>query len=159
MFCPECGSENDADKKYCRNCGQALAAVRLALGGQVDAAITMSHGEARLRTHRIRLGIGIFFILVGLATIFTGGRIGFSNIQSAALVLILMTLFFIHVSRKSHRVARALDRGDQTPGLDHADSDPASIKAANPTVLKQAPNGSVTDQETIKLNRPERLNR
>ncbi len=157
MFCPECGSENDRDKKFCRSCGQPLAAVRLALDGRVQAAIKMSEGEQRLTPHRIRIGIAVFLILVGLATIFTGGRIGFSNVQSAALVLILMMIFFIFTSLKAHRIARALDVEDQAPGLDRADSDPVSIRAGNPAVLKQAPESSVTDQETIRLHRPDRL--
>src|SRR5262245_40931853 len=159
MFCPACGSDNDGDKKYCRSCGQPLSAVRLALDGRVDAAIKMSEGERRLKPHRVRVGLGIFLILVGLFTIFTGGAVGFSNVQSAAVVLILMMVFFIYISRKSHRIARALDADDQTLRLDRSDSDPAAIRAGNPGVLKPAPDGSVTDQETIKLKRPESLNR
>ena len=157
MFCPQCGSDNDADKKYCRSCGQSLAAVRLALEGRVEAAMKMSEGEQRLTPHRIRMGLAVFLIAVALATIFSGGRIGFSNIQSAALVLILMMIFFIFTSRKAHRIARALDVEDQTPGLNRADSDPVSIRAANPAALKQAPDSSVTDQETIRLHRPNHL--
>lgn len=159
MFCPQCGSDNDADKKYCRSCGQPLAAVRLALDGRIDAAIKLSDGEQRLKTYRVRVGLAIFLILVGLLTIFTSGEVGFVKVQSAALVLILMMVFFIQVSRKSHRIARALDSEDRTPGLDGSDSDAASIRATNPAVLKQAPNSSVTDRETIKLNRPESLNK
>ena len=90
MFCPQCGSDNDADKKFCRSCGQSLAAVRLALDGRVEAAIKMSEGEQRLTPHRIRMGLAVFLIAVALATIFSSGRIGFSNVQSAALVLILI---------------------------------------------------------------------
>jgi hypothetical protein len=157
MFCPQCGSDNDADKKYCRSCGQPLAAVRLALAGHVDAAIKVSAGEQRLKPHRIRMGIAVFLIAVALATIFTGGRIGFSNVQSAALVLILMMVFFILTSLKAHRIARALDVENQTPGLNRADSDPVSIRAADPVALKQAPGSSVTDHETIKLHQPNSL--
>jgi uncharacterized membrane protein YvbJ len=157
MFCPQCGSDNDADKKYCRSCGQHLAAVRLALDGRVEAAIKMSEGEQRLKFHRIRTGIAVFLIAVALATIFTGGRIGFSNVQSAALVLILMMVFFIFTSRKAHRIARALDVDDQTPGLNRADSDPTAITAANTGALKQMPGSSVTDQETIRLHRQNHL--
>ena len=158
MFCPQCGSENDQDKKFCSSCGQSLAAVQLALEGRVDAAIRMSEDERRPTAYRVRVGIGIFLILVGVVTIATGGRIGFSNIQSAALMLILMMVFFIQISRKSHRIARALDSQDQTPGLDRIDSNVASIRGASSLALKQAPKTSVTDQETIKLNRPEHLN-
>jgi len=157
MFCPKCGSDNDADKKYCRSCGQPLAAVRLALDGRVEAAIKMSESEQRPTPHRIRIGLAIFLIAVALATIFTGGRIGFSNVQSAALVLILMMVFFVFISRKAHRIARALEVEDQTPGLNRADSDPVSIRAANPGALKRAPDNSVTDQETIRLHRPNGL--
>ena len=159
MFCPQCGSENNADKKFCRSCGQPLSSVRLALDGRVDAAIKMSEGEQRLTPYRIRIGVGVFLIVVGILTIFTGGRIGFSNIQSASLILILMMVFFIYVSRKSHSIARALDSEDQSQGLDRTDAEVASIKTGNPSVLKQAPNSSVTDHETIKLNRPEQLNK
>ena len=157
MFCPQCGSDNDADKKYCRSCGQPLAAVRLALDGRVDAAIKLSEGEQRLKPHRIRMGIAVFLIAVALATIFSGGRIGFSNVQSAALVLILMMIFFILTSLKAHRIARALAVEDQTTGSNRAESDPVSIRAANPVALKQPPDSSVTDQETIRLHRPNRL--
>jgi hypothetical protein len=157
MFCPQCGSDNDADKKYCRSCGQPLTAVRLALDGNVDAAIKMSEGEQRPKLHRIRMGIAVFLIAVALATIFSSGRIGFSNVQSAALVLILMMVFFILTSLKAHRIARALDGESQTPGLNRADPDPVSIRAADPVALKQAPDSSVTDQETIRLHRSNRL--
>ena len=159
MFCPQCGSENDRDKKYCRSCGQPLSAVRLALDGRVDAAIRMSEGEQRPTPYRVRVGIGVFLILVCVVTIFTGGRIGFSNIQSAALIMIMMMVFFIQISRKSHRIARALDSEDRTPGLDRIDSDVASIRGTNPARLKQAPNTSVTEHETIKLSRPDHLNK
>src|SRR5262245_41425543 len=157
MFCPECATENDADKRFCRNCGQELSAVRLALDGRVQAAIKMSEGERRQTPHRIRVGLAIFFMAVGVLTIVTGGRIGFSNIQSAAFILILMMVFFIYTSRKAHRIARALDVADQTPGLNRADSDPVSIRGGDPSVLKSVPASSVTDQETIKLHRPDHL--
>lgn len=156
MFCPQCGADNDVDKRYCRNCGQGLSAVRLALDGRVEAAIKMSEGERRQMPHRIRVGLAVFLMVVGVATIVSGGRIGFSNLQSAALILILMMVFFIYTSRKAHHIARALNVEDQTPGLNRTDSDPISIGTGNQPVLQQAPDGSVTDQETFKLRRPDR---
>ena len=156
MFCPECGSDNSEDKRYCRKCGLSLSAVQLALDGRLETAIKISAGEERLKSYRIRVGIGAFLIVVGLLTIFTGGRFGFSNVQSAALVLILMMIFFVQLSRKTHRIARALDIHEQTTGLDRSDANARSIRAANTAALRQAPDGSVTDRETIKLDRPQR---
>jgi hypothetical protein len=95
-------------------------------------------------------------MVVGVATIVSGGRIGFSNLQSAALILILMMVFLIYTSRKAHHIARALNVEDQTPGLNRTDSDPISIGTGNQPVLQQAPDGSVTDQQTLKLRRPDR---
>ena len=158
MFCPQCGSENDVNKRYCRSCGQELSAVRLALDGRVEAAIKMSEGERRQTPHRIRVGLAIFLIAIGVATIISGGSIGFSNIQSAALVLILMMVFFIYTSRKAHRIARTLDVEDQKPELNRTDSDPLSIGTGNQTTRKHAPDSSVTDQETLKLRRPDHFN-
>ena len=155
MFCPQCGSENDVDKRYCRSCGQELSAVRLALDGRVEAAIKMSEGERRPTPHRIRVGLAIFAMAIGIATIISGGSIGFSNIQSAAVVLILMMVFFIYTSRKTHRIARALDVEPQTPELKRTDSGPVSMATGNQTALKPAPDGSVTDQETLKLRTPD----
>jgi hypothetical protein len=44
MFCPRCATENGLEQGYCRQCGQALADVRLALDGRSTEALE------RLRT-------------------------------------------------------------------------------------------------------------
>lgn len=132
--------------------------MRLALDGRVEAAVKMSEGERRSTPHRIRVGLAIFVMAIAIATIISGGSIGFSNIQSAAVVLILMMVFFIYTSRKAHRIARALDVEAQGPEQNRTDAGPVSIATGNQTALKPAPDSSVTDQETLKLRTPDHFN-
>ena len=143
MFCPECGCDNDAQKNYCRKCGQPLAAVRLAMEGRVDEAAKSIDGEQRVGTYRIRTGLGIFLILVAISTIFTAGKFGFSNVQSASMVLILIVLWFLALGRKSHHIARLLN-------------DPSNDVLPNPSndtpTLTAGPSrASITEQDTLRL--------
>ena len=142
MFCPKCATENDVDKSYCRKCGQSLAAVRLALDGRIDEAIKIVEGDKRLSGYRFRIGIAILVILVAITTILTGFKIGFANIQSAALVLILVAIFLLHLSRNHHRVARLLDT-----------SSPSEQNQLREGAV--AP-GSITEQSTLELKRNDR---
>ena len=134
MFCPRCGTENDSELSYCRSCGQALASVRLALEGRVDQAITTLRNEQRVSVHRVRLAVSALLILAALATLLTGGRFGFANVGSAAILLIISLLFFVHLATKSRRVARLLNP-----------------EAESRNLLTNTP-ASVTEATTLKLN-------
>ena len=141
VFCPACGADNEVDKRYCRKCGQSLVAVRLALDGRVDEVIKTVAGAEKLARYRLLIGIAGFFVLVAILTILTGGKFGFSNIHSAALILILITVFCTYLVRKSHRVARLLDAEDQSvTTLRGAASAPEIIAGA-----------SITEQSTREL--------
>jgi hypothetical protein len=39
MFCPACASQNEVEQGYCRQCGQALSGVRLALEGNAEESL------------------------------------------------------------------------------------------------------------------------
>ena len=108
MFCPRCGTDNNPELRYCRNCGQALSSVLLALEGRVDQAITTLRSEQKLSVHRVRIVVSIFLILTALATLFTGGWIGFANIASVAVLLIITLIFFLQLALRARRVARLL---------------------------------------------------
>ena len=152
MFCPKCAAENDVDKGYCRQCGQPLAAVRLALEGRIDEAIKTVEGDRKLTGYRFRIGIAGLVILASILTILTGFQIGFANIQSASAVLILVALFLWHLSQKYHRVARLLDPEDQslTPKLT------SSAREENQLRVGAVAPDSITEQSTLELKRGDR---
>jgi uncharacterized membrane protein YvbJ len=154
MFCPGCGSENDAEKKYCRQCGKPLSAVRVALDGRIDEAIKVVKGEEGNFRYRLRIALAVFLILVSIATIFSGGWLGFSNLQSAAVILIIILLLFLQSARKSHRVARLLNTQTQAVDLGLSQTDAGSPLNPSPSAASVATSdASVTEQDTFRLHR------
>lgn len=149
MFCPRCGTENDSELSYCRTCGQPLSSVRLALEGNVDQAITTLRNEQRISVYRIRLAASTLLILTALATLFSGGRFGFANVGSAAILLIIVVAFFLHLALKSRRVARLLS--PEAESKDLATSLPEARTNALHAAAHQAPM-SLTERTTLKLN-------
>ena len=149
MFCPRCGTENDSELSYCRSCGQALSAVRLALEGRVDQAITTLRNEQKVSVYRVRLAVSALLILAALGTLFTGGVVGFANVGSAAVLLIITLIFFIQLALKSRRVARLLnpepERSPAATSLSEARTN------ALPAPVHQTP-VSVAESTTLKLN-------
>ena len=157
MFCPQCGSENNLEK-YCRQCGLPLATVRLAVDGHVAEAGRAINGDKKLWGYRLRVGIASLLILIGIVTILTGGKSGFSNIQSAALILIIMMVLFIQLSRKSYRVARLLDVEDQSADLNLTGSARGQLrKGANRPSDTNLPPDSITEQSTLELKTGDRI--
>jgi|GEM_PF-1264742 len=157
MFCPKCAAENVVEKSYCRQCGQPLAAVRLALEGRIDEAIKTVAGDKTLSGYRFRIGVAGLVILTAILTILTGVSIGFANIQSAAVVLILVTIFFLHLSRNYHRVARLLDTGEQSPNLTSSPAGQRQLRevAGEVSAAGIVGPGSITEQSTLELRREE----
>lgn len=41
MYCPQCAVQNESGQQYCRNCGQQLSTVLLALEGRIDQALSL----------------------------------------------------------------------------------------------------------------------
>ncbi|HEX6729608.1 MAG TPA: zinc ribbon domain-containing protein [Pyrinomonadaceae bacterium] len=156
MYCPKCGIENNLDQKYCRGCGQSLTPVRLALEGGVDEAITVLRREQSLTRHRVRMVISSLLILIAIATIFSAGRFGISNVQSGAVILIITLILFMLLARKTRRAARALDLENSGDLLRDSGAPNATLNEASTRSLGSAesqPARSVTEESTLELKR------
>lgn len=141
MFCPHCGSENKLEK-YCRQCGLSLTAVRLALDGRIDEARKICDSDKKLWPFRIRIAIASLLVIIALATIVTGGKIGFSNLQSAGLIFIITVILLMLRWRKSYRVAQLLDAEDRL-----------QVGTTKPGYNDVIVPGSITEQATLELKR------
>jgi uncharacterized protein YacL len=163
MFCPRCGTQNELKQGYCRQCGQALSAVQLAVEGSADQSLE------KLKASREWINAGsatlVVFTLIGLVLAiigFTSNNLTFSNI---ALINLLMGLaiglpliFAGQVSLK--RAARFLSKSqtetdhsalDQTQGPDKLLT--SGLNAAMHGVQVQ---DSVTEHTTRNLKESER---
>ena len=154
MFCPACGSENEMEKSYCRRCGRSLVAVRLALDGRVDQAIKIATKDQSKFRYVVRMALSVFLILVAIATIFSKGWFGFSNLQSAAVILIIMLLVLMQNVQHSRGIARLLNPGtpispQPLPQTDEGALNPPPKQVNAPVI---APNPSITEQDTLRLD-------
>jgi len=113
----------------------------------VDHALTTLRSEQKVWVYRVRLALGIILILTALATLFTGGRIGFANVGSAAILLIITVLFFLQLALKSRRVARLLNPEAEPTGL----ASSLTEARTNALPVHNAP-VSIAERTTLKLN-------
>lgn len=156
MFCPRCSIENGSEESYCRQCGQALTDVRLALQGAPTESLT----KLRSGSHLLNGGIAtvtIFMIIAVLITLLgvTQGHpvlitIGMLN----ALLGAVVGLPLILLGKLSVRQALRLLSGEVSA---RAFDSQRQIKSSNAgpdsTTNRLSPPGSVTDRTTLDLRR------
>jgi hypothetical protein len=157
MFCPRCGSENRLEQKYCRQCGMALAAVRLSLEGRVDDAIAeLKQIGDRLAGGAVTLGI---FALISLVT----GYLWYWNGAANLLIGLLIAGPLIYRGlRHLERVVRLLNPEESREQSEKAFQEhPAGIVAPLPAVPDTDPleisttqPDAVTEQTTLRLKPP-----
>jgi hypothetical protein len=160
MYCPKCGIENNLDQKYCRGCGQSLTSVRLALEGRVDEAINVLRKEQGLTRYRLRMVISSLLILIAIATIFTAGQFGISNVQSGAAILIITLILFLQLALKTRRAARALDLEKPSSLLAESGApNVPSLESSSTQRLESQTHSSVTEQSTLELKPKDSIRR
>jgi hypothetical protein len=62
MYCPQCAAQNESGQQYCRNCGQQLGTVLLALEGRIDQALS-EYKSGTERLGRSLVPVTFFFIV------------------------------------------------------------------------------------------------
>ena len=158
MFCPSCATENQPEQKYCRRCGQPLAAVHLALEGRVDEAIkTLRIGEKAPRVKFVLLAAAL--LLLSITTIHalrTGAPLAFLLMPAWGLLLGLL----IGLSKRAfrlRRVKRLLNAGVEFKSLTaNVAANRDLALASNSSAPKEPVPVSVTENTTLDLRSPEK---
>ena len=159
MFCPQCGTQNDARQSYCRQCGQPLSTVRLALEGSADEALAkFKKGSDSVAGGLVTIGI---FLINAIIAFLIGG------VWPAAIAIVLGLLIALPIiiagTVRLQRAERLLaDRNKSDgPSLGPSGRRHASLPTA-PTTDPLGSNlslpDSVTEHTTFELHptRPKR---
>ena len=154
MFCPQCGTQNELKQGYCRQCGQSLATVRIALAGRGDEVIR----DAQRAERALARGLGTSgtFILVGvlIALISGGGLVPI--VTYAGLGIIAGLPLILNGMRHLRHASRLLDAA-AAPGdslLEQSRRQIVDLPTAQVTdPLGSPPAGaaSVTENTTLEL--------
>lgn len=150
MYCPDCGTLNDARPSYCRKCGRSLVGVNLALDGRVEEAITkFKKSEDLLATGLLIFGA---FLLGAVVMLFLEGPRPFSF--SVLLGLLISLPIILSGLIKIDRVRRLLDRAEAEPKKLAAPNDQNALpaRATDPLEISPEMKGSVTDRTTLHLD-------
>lgn len=158
MFCPQCGTENEAEQSFCRKCGLPLSAVRLAVDGSVAKALA----KVKQSDKALRNGTFVSALLLAI-TLYAAVRSGpfeividplvlrISNWMVGLFVTLVLGLPIVIVGLIRLRHARRL--------LEAPQEKPTSLlnEDGNTTALPPATTISVTEETTMKL--PEQVRR
>ena len=131
MYCPQCGDHNETQQSFCRQCGQSLVSVRLALEGRVDEVMT-KFGKAEDLLAGGLLTFAIFFI-GAIVSLVIGGTVPFaiSLLLGFAICLPIVIKGLVRVDR----LGRLLDPKNTSSDKLLKDAGPpaAELVATRPT--------------------------
>lgn len=160
MFCPQCGSENGLEQKYCRRCGLQLAASRISLQGGVGNALKKhKQGEVLFAGGG---GTLVIFILAALANIFLGSGpypVLINLLVGLVIAVPLMAAGFVHM-RRAGRTLNPKDEPGQLAG-DQSDETrilTSSAYSTDPLLPPTRTLDSVTEETTLRLRAPKHGN-
>lgn len=155
MYCPQCGDHNETQLSFCRQCGQSLVSVQLAVDGRVDEVMT-KFGKAEDLLAGGLLTFAIFFI-GAIVSLVIGGTIPFaiSLLLGFAICLPIVITGLVRVDR----LRRLLDPKNASTDklLKDAARPVAELAAARPTdplVDKLPAPNSITEVTTLNLKTP-----
>lgn len=152
MFCPTCATENDHHARFCRQCGQPLKAVALAVDGQADECIEKFKQAGESLVSGI-VTFAIFFVLAIVAYIPFGPWPAAINLLLALIFSVPQIVKGLLRHRAAHRILAA------GPGSSLTDRPkPAPAPAARTIESIEPPSqiaGSVTEHTTLQLESPE----
>ena len=153
MYCPNCGTTNDARPSYCRNCGQSLAAAQLAVDGHFDEAV------ANFKKSEDLLGMGLLifglFVLGALIMLYLDGprQFSFAVILGLIICLPIVLVGLIRVDR----VRRQLGSSEtERKRLSPTEMPALTARATDPLEVTPEMRGSVVEHTTVRLDQKNR---
>ena len=101
LFCPNCGSENSEEQRFCRKCGLHLQTIAQVVAHQLNASRTQqaltSVAESRTIWHN-PLIYGLMFLVLGIV-VSAIGKSGLVNVQGiidvGTILSMLGVVFFV----------------------------------------------------------------
>src|SRR5262249_48857276 len=166
MFCPRCSAQNELQQGYCRQCGQALSGVRLALEGSTDQSLEKL--KASQRWTNGGSAILVVFTLIGLAITLLGFALSAPTLSNIALINLLLGLIIglplLFVGKLSlNRAVRLLSKSQTESSHSVLDQIHQANKLLT-TDLKEdshrlAVPGSVTEHTTLDLKESQSVHR
>ena len=163
MYCPHCGSQNLAETKYCRGCGQDLRLVAqaitkslpLVIAQKVDDAIDRGRGgwrsyklfraENRRPYAQALIGLSALFVVVWML------MLGHGSISFASGFLLVMTASLLFTS-----VRELLARNTRKRELDELSN---TVNTKELIEQNDLPSASVTESTTRALDSRVRVKR
>jgi hypothetical protein len=154
MYCPNCGSDNQAEIKFCTRCGTNLGVVSDALTGKLTGPSKVDERMVRLLKNYYRgrrsVTIGGSMLLVGLtiqAIILAFGfpekLIGFAALSAAPIIYGFISLFI--------GIARWNRAGSELKALGHVIPQTSAMRGT--TALTEEP-GTVGPYSTDPIDTP-----
>jgi hypothetical protein len=166
MFCPKCATENEVQQGYCRQCGQRLSGVRLALEGSADQSLEklkagekwIGGGSATLAAFTV---IALAIALLGLAAHdLSFGYIAFLNLVLGSFIGLPLIYFGKSRLKRAARLLTGPQTEQTRANLDQSprrDDLLTSELNADPSRMRIP--GSVAEHTTLDLQRPDRVRR
>lgn len=162
MFCPRCGTQDEPEQGFCRQCGQSLSGVRLAVGGSpVKSLEALRDGEKLIHGGGNTLTV---FTLVALvisiiSVVLTGATYNISIIINLLLGLAIGLPLTLAGRAKLRRASHLLSQAQHESGPSLPDRTPGSVELL--TEIKAdlhglPAQGSVTEHTTLDLKGDER---
>ena len=158
MFCPRCAAQNESEQGYCRQCGQALSGVRLALEGSSRQSLEkLKAGEKWISGGSFTL---VAFTLIAVAIAILGIAAHDLSFGYIALINLLLGSFIglplVYLGKaKLKHAARLLSTSASALALDEKHQDTLLTTGLNADLSRLPVHGSVTEHTTLELREPE----
>ena len=158
MFCPQCGIRNELNQSYCRQCGQSLSDVRLALKGSAGESLEkLKAGEKLVYSGSVTIAVFAFVALAIsiISVILTGVTYNISIIINLLLGLAIGLPLFLAGKANLKRATNLLSKAEEGSSQSLPERDLRSeeqLTTALKADLRELPaEGSVTEGTTLNL--------